>query len=49
MKKLLNAKFLTSDLINAYYLLAKMDMDPVVQWSGKDSIRFESSKYNTAY
>lgn len=41
MKKLLNAKFLNSDLINAYHLFAKMDMDPVVQWSGKNSIIFE--------
>lgn len=48
MKKI--AKISNSNLIRyADHLLSNTDIESVVQWVGKDSIRVDNSKYNTTY
>lgn len=48
MKKI--AKILNFNLIrNTDHLLSKIDMEPVVHWVWKDSIRIDSSKYNITF
>ena len=48
MKKI--AKISNSNLIRyADHLLSKTDIESVVLWVGKDSIRVDNSKYNTTY